>query len=86
MSDPSNNPEHYTQGTMETWDAIVALGLDYLEGNIVKYISRYKHKGGVEDLEKARAYLERLIQREQSAVEAGEHVRTLTKTGGQELR
>jgi len=34
---------------------------DYLEGNIVKYVSRYKHKNGLEDLKKAKWYLERLI-------------------------
>ena len=38
--------------------------MDYLEGNIVKYISRYKYKNGVEDLEKARFYLNMLIERE----------------------
>jgi len=34
---------------------------NYLEGNIIKYVSRYKHKNGLEDLKKAKWYLERLI-------------------------
>ena len=38
--------------------------LDFLEGNIIKYVSRYPHKGGVNDLLKARTYLEKLIKRE----------------------
>ena len=35
--------------------------MDFLEGNIVKYISRYKYKNGIEDLQKARTYLDKLI-------------------------
>ena len=36
--------------------------MNYLEGNVVKYISRYKMKNGLEDLHKAKWYLERLIK------------------------
>jgi len=39
--------------------------MGYLEGNIIKYITRYKDKGGVEDLLKARAYLDRLVKKEE---------------------
>ena len=47
---------------MQTWDAILGMGLGYLEGNIVKYVARYKLKGKpLEDLLKARAYLDKLI-------------------------
>ncbi len=38
--------------------------LDFFEGNVIKYVSRYKFKGGVTDLEKAQVYLARLIERE----------------------
>ena len=56
------NPLHYQGGSQQTWDAILALGLGYLEGNIVKYVSRYKLKGEpLQDLLKARAYLDKLI-------------------------
>jgi hypothetical protein len=58
----SKNPKHYTKGTIEPWDFILANKLDYLEGNIVKYITRYKYKNGIEDLEKARVYLDKLIK------------------------
>lgn len=58
------NPTHYTSGGIETYDYIVAKGLDYTEGNIIKYVSRWRLKGGVEDLRKALWYLERLIERE----------------------
>jgi len=59
-SDAIHHPKHYTQG-IECWDYIVSHEMGYLEGNIIKYITRYKDKGGAEDLLKARAYLDRLI-------------------------
>ena len=64
MVDNVNHPKHYTKGKIEPIDFINANDMDYLEGNIIKYIARYKHKGGVEDLEKAEFYLRMLIQRE----------------------
>ena len=59
-----NHPKHYTNGKIEPIDFINGNNMDYLEGNIIKYISRYKFKNGVEDLEKARFYLNMLIERE----------------------
>jgi len=64
MSDPVNHPAHYNAGTMEVIDAIEGLQLGFHAGNVVKYVARYKHKGGVEDLKKARWYLDRLIENE----------------------
>ncbi len=64
MQDNVNHPKHYTKGKIEPIDFINANNLDYLEGNIVKYIARYKYKGGAEDLEKAEFYLRMLLQRE----------------------
>ena len=62
MSDPVNNPSHYTQGKIEVLDFILDQDLPYLAGNIVKYICRYRFKNGVEDLQKAEFYLKRLIR------------------------
>jgi hypothetical protein len=57
-----NNPPHYTTGGIETIDFIEAKGLGYNLGNVVKYITRADHKGNrVEDLRKAKRYLEREI-------------------------
>ena len=61
-----NHPPHYTQGGIECLDAIKASMsreqfLGYLKGNEMKYVWRYEHKGGVEDLKKANFYLTRLI-------------------------
>jgi hypothetical protein len=61
-NDPINNPSHYTSGGIETIDFIESKDLGYHLGNVVKYISRWKHKGGVEDLKKARWYLDRFIK------------------------
>ena len=60
-SDPVKHPEHYTQG-IEMWDYAYSQGLDFFEGNILKYITRWKDKNGIQDLYKAKAYLDRLIE------------------------
>jgi len=43
-------------------DYIIANDLGYLEGNVIKYVTRYKNKGGIEDLRKAQHYLTKLIE------------------------
>lgn len=60
--DVVNRPRHYTKGSIEVWDFIKDQGLDYMEGNVVKYVCRYKHKNGLEDLRKAKAYLDKLVE------------------------
>ena len=66
MTDNVNHPSHYNQGRFETIEIIEDIlgdGFpDYLKGNIIKYISREKYKNKIEDLKKARWYLDRLIQ------------------------
>lgn len=60
--DMVNRPLHYNQG-IETWDYITSWDMGYLEGNIIKYVTRFKHKGKpIEDLMKAQAYLNKLIR------------------------
>ena len=62
MPDPVNHPAHYKVGGIETIDFIEAKQLNYNLGNVVKYVSRADHKGErLENLEKARWYLEREI-------------------------
>jgi hypothetical protein len=56
--------DHYKSKAIQPWDYIAANGLGYFEGNVVKYVTRYKEKGGVADLEKAKHYLEKLIEQE----------------------
>lgn len=54
--------DHYREKTIQPWDFIAANQLGYFEGNIVKYVSRWKDKGGINDLKKARHYLDKLIE------------------------
>ena len=53
---------HYKSKAIQPWDYIAANDLGYFEGNIVKYVSRWKDKGGIDDLNKARHYLDKLIE------------------------
>ena len=53
---------HYAKHSIQPWDYIVANKLGYLEGNIVKYISRWREKGGIDDLRKVMHYTEKLIE------------------------
>ena len=68
MSENVNHPSHYKKGSVECIDAIesAVTGLEgkeaVLTGNIIKYVFRWKWKGGVEDLKKAKWYLDRLIE------------------------
>jgi len=52
---------HYTAHGIEPIDYIVANQLNFLEGNVIKYVTRYKLKNGLEDLQKAQQYLTWLI-------------------------
>ena len=73
-NDPVNHPQHYMlPGGGETIDVIEDVcgeGVDeYYRGNIIKYICRYKEKGGAESLRKARWYLDRLINLQETREE-----------------
>ena len=64
----ATNPSYYGFGdeaVIECIDYISSHGFDFLEGNIIKYVTRYEGKNGVEDLKKASWYLDRLIKREE---------------------
>ncbi len=64
-TDMVNHPPHYNARGIECLDAIRAATSDgyqyYLQGNIVKYLWRYRYKNGMEDLKKAEFYLKRLM-------------------------
>lgn len=64
------SPAHYMQGTMECITAIEGLELGFHAGNVLKYITRYKYKNGIEDLKKAQWYLSRLMELEEKKLEA----------------
>ena len=56
--------KHYKDKEIQPWDYIYANNLGYFEGNCVKYVSRWRDKGGIADLQKAIHYLEKLIELE----------------------
>ena len=58
----SLSPTHYRRGKIEVFDFIQDQGLSFPEGNIIKYICRWREKGGLEDLKKAAKYLDLYIQ------------------------
>ena len=67
MADAVNHPEHYNQNGVETIETIKnSMSQEgfrgYLIGNIIKYICRFPFKNGLQDLEKAKWYLDKLIE------------------------
>ena len=60
MNDPIN-PKHYDVFAIQPYDFITKNNLGFAEGNVIKYVVRWRNKNGVEDLKKARDYLNRLI-------------------------
>ena len=65
MVDMVNSPPHYNDGGIECIEAIESSMSEeafrgYLKGNMLKYLWRYEHKGGKEDLDKANWYLTKL--------------------------
>jgi hypothetical protein len=64
--DNVNRPSHYRKGKVECIDAIKSATGDgyqfYLQGNVIKYMWRFNHKNGLEDLQKAQWYLSELIK------------------------
>lgn len=84
MADMINHPPHYTQGKYETLDIILDVtkhlpgNQAVLVGKVIKYMSRYHFKNGREDVEKARFYINKLLnllEDEEMAKEALEAVR-----------
>lgn len=56
---------HYKDMPIQPIEFILKNGLGFCEGNVVKYVSRWRTKGGVEDLKKARHYLDVMIENEE---------------------
>lgn len=57
--------DHYKSKAIQPWDYVAANNIGYFEGCIIKYVSRWKDKGGVDDLRKARHFLDKLIEIQQ---------------------
>lgn len=57
--------DHYKSMAIEPLQYIEANNLGFHEGSVIKYVSRWRKKGGIEDLKKAQFYIERLIELEE---------------------
>lgn len=61
MINTSTNPDHYSRWKIQPWDFISQNNLDFMRGNVIKYVMRYDAKNGVEDLIKAKDYIDKII-------------------------
>jgi len=62
------HPEHYNMGKIEMWDYAYDHKLDFFERNLVKYITRCKHKNVLQELYKCKESLDKLIQLEENKI------------------
>lgn len=60
-----SHPHHYNKG-IERWDYTISHDMGFLDGNVIKYVTRFRHKNGLQDLHKAKEYLDKLIEVESS--------------------
>lgn len=56
--------DHYLS-VVQCWDFIASNNLDFFQGCVIKYVTRWKKKGGIEDLKKAQHYLQKYIELEE---------------------
>jgi len=76
---------HYKELAIQPVEFIHANNIGYLEGNVIKYVSRWRNKNGIADLEKAKHYIELLIELEKNDHEADaviEHILSTANHGG----
>jgi hypothetical protein len=66
VNDKQIGGTHYKRLTIQPWDYVLANELGYMEGSVIKYISRWKNKNGLEDLYKCRHFLNKLIEHEEA--------------------
>ena len=64
---------HY-KGGIQHWDYIISNEIPYMEAQIIKYVTRWRDKNGIEDLRKAHHFLEKLIEVEASKFKVDEEV------------
>lgn len=63
-NDKQISGSHYKQTAIQPWDYVAANNLGYFEGSAIKYITRWRNKGGIADIQKAIHFLEKLIELE----------------------
>ena len=58
--------DHYSKLAIQPVEYINKNNLSYLQGNVIKYVTRYKDKNGLQDLQKAKHYIDMLIELEET--------------------
>ena len=66
VNDKQIGGSHYKRLVIQPWDYVLANGIGYCEGSAIKYLSRWKDKGGIQDLYKAKHFIDKLIEHEES--------------------
>jgi hypothetical protein len=70
VKEPANEGQiggnHYKKLQIQPWDYILANNIGYCEASAIKYLSRWKDKGGIADLYKAKHFIDKLIEHEES--------------------
>ena len=67
VNDVQHGGNHYKKyGDLQPWDVVLKWNLGYLEGTALKYIARWRDKGGIEDIKKAIHFLQKLVEVEES--------------------
>lgn len=61
-TDTQEGGNHYKRYAIQPTEFIHRNGLDFIQGNVIKYVMRYKEKNGLQDLKKARHYIDLLIE------------------------
>ena len=64
LAEMSINPQHYRQGDIEVIDFILDQKMDYLTASVQKYLARWRFKNGIDDLRKAKWFLDKLIEQQ----------------------
>lgn len=54
--------DHYRKQSIQHWDYVLANDIPYMEAQIIKYVSRHRNKNGIQDLQKAQHFLEKLLE------------------------
>lgn len=76
--------DHYKKQGIQHWDYIIANRIPYMEAQVIKYLSRWRDKNGLEDLRKAQHYLEKLIESEESTQRVDPEDRSPAEVAGTE--
>ena len=65
---------HYQNADIQHWDFVWAQDMDYFQGQVTKYVTRWKKKNGIQDLHKARHFLQKYIELVEAAQAAKQKI------------